>query len=255
MRKILFLVLASLLIQVSYGQDSTEVAIRRNTIKLDLTSNLIYRKSYNFSYERVLKPNQSLVLTAGYQEFPSLLNLGSNIQGDKKDDRSGYKFGAEYRFYLKKENKHSAPRGVYIGPYFTRIGFQSDRQVVYSGAGEPESANLKTRMGITNIGAQLGYQFVFNDRWSLDLVLIGPSLSRYNFKTQLSGDFEFNGDDVQNEILNALIEKFPALDEFLDGQELSSSGNLDTWALGYKYQVLVGYRFGKYKYLKQKKKN
>jgi hypothetical protein len=196
-----------------------------------------------------------LVLTAGYQEFPTIVNLGANIQGDKNDDRSGYKFGAEYRFYLKKENKHSAPRGVYIGPYFTGIGFQSDRQIIYSGSEEPERANLTTKMGITSIGAQLGYQFVFNDRLSLDLVLIGPSYSRYNFRTQLSGDFEFNEEEVQNEILSALIDKFPALDDFLDGQELSSSGNLDTWALGYKYQVLVGYRFGKYKYLKQKKKN
>jgi hypothetical protein len=253
MKNLFLFLVAVFILQISAAQDTTSVAIRRNTIKLDLTSNLIYRNSLNFSYERILKPNQSLVLIVGYQEFPSIINLGENIKGDKKDDRGGYKFGAEYRFYLKKENKYSAPRGVYIGPYFTRLGFRSDRNVVYSGGEEPENASLNTRIGITSLGAQLGYQFVFNDRWSLDLVLIGPSYSRYNFKTQLSGDYEFSEEDVENEILQELINRYPALDDFLDGKELSSSGTLDTWALGYKYQFLVGYRFGKYKNLTQKK--
>jgi hypothetical protein len=38
----------------------------------------------------------------------------------------------------------------------------------------------------------LGYQFVFNDRWSIDLVLIEPYISNYNFKAQLQGDFDFD---------------------------------------------------------------
>lgn len=251
MRTFLFFLFAFISMQVTNAQDSTDVAFRKNTIKLDLTGNLIYDNSFNLSYERLLKPNQSLVLTVGYLEFPTIISLGEEIQGDKRDDRSGFKYGAEYRFYLKKENKFSAPRGVYIGPYFTGIGFKSDRNIVYTGTEEPEEANLRTRIGIFSIGAQLGYQFVFNDRWSLDLVLVGPSYSRYNFKTQLSGDFEFNEDEIRNEILKALIDKFPALDDLLDEKELSSSGNLDTWALGYKYQFLIGYRFGKYKNLKK----
>ncbi len=239
--------------QVSFAQDSTEVLFRRNTIKLDLTGNLIYDKSFNLSYERLVKPNQSFVVTAGHQELPRILNFGENVEGRRNDDRSGYKFGAEYRFYLQKENKFKAPRGVYIGPYITTLGFKTDQGIVYSGTEEPEEANLKTKINIINVGAQLGYQFVFNDRWSIDLVLVGPSYSRYNFKTQLTGDFEFDADNVQNEILGALIEKFPLLDDFLDEKELDSSGTLDTWALGYKYQFLIGYRFGKYKNLKHTK--
>jgi hypothetical protein len=253
MRAFLFFFLAAFTIQISYAQDSTDVAYRRNTIKLDLTGNLIYDNSFNLSFERLIRPSQSFVVTAGYQEFPTIINFGEKVEGDKRDDRSGYKYGAEYRFYLKKENKFAAPRGVYIGPYFTGLNFKSDRKIVYTGTAEPEEANLRTRIGIVSIGAQLGYQFVFNDRWSVDLVLVGPSYSRYNFKTQISGDFEFDADNVQNEILDALIEKFPMLDDLLDEKELNSSGTLDTWALGYKYQFLIGYRFGKYKHLKHKK--
>lgn len=252
MKTFLFFLLIALSVQVSNAQDSTSVSLRRNTIKIDLTGNFLYRNTLTFSYERVVKRNQSFVVTAGYQEFPKIGSFGENVEGKKEENRGGYKYGGEYRFYLQKENKFAAPRGVYIGPYVTALGFRSDRKIVYSGTDVPEEANLKSRLNIVSLGAQLGYQFVFNDRWSLDLVLIGPSYSKYNFKTQLSGDFEFDPDNVQNEILHAIIEKFPALDDLLDEQELDSSGTLDTWALGYKYQFLIGYRFGKYKNLKKK---
>ncbi|WP_187176253.1 DUF3575 domain-containing protein [Algoriphagus sp. AK58] len=245
------LLFTMLMTGIAFAQDSALVAQRKNTIKLDLTGNLIYSNSFNLSYERLVKQNQSFVFTAGIQEFPSIINLGENVEGKREDARSGFKFGGEYRFYLKKENKFATPRGLYVGPYITALGFKSDRKIIYSGTDVPEEANLKSRLNILSVGAQLGYQFIFNDRWSLDLVLIGPSYSRYNFKTQLSGDFEFDADNVENEILRALIEKFPMLDDVLDEQELESSGDLDTWALGYKYQVLVGYRFGKYKKLKK----
>lgn len=228
------------------------MSLRRNTIKIDLTGNLIYSNQYNLSFERVVKQNQSYVVTLGYQEFPRIVNFGENIEGKREENRSGYKVGGEYRFYLKKENKFSAPKGVYIGPYVTALGFKSDRGIIYTGSDLPEEADLRSRLNILSIGAQLGYQFVFNDRWSIDLVLIGPSFSKYNFKAKLEGDFEFDAEDVQNEILQGLLNKFPILEELLDKKVLDSSGTLDTWALGYKYQFLIGYRFGKYKNLKNK---
>lgn len=236
---------------VSKGQETTSDELRRNTIKYDLTSHLLYQNTWSFSYERVVKKNQSFGLTLGYLEFPKITNFGDGITAEKKDSKSGFKYGAEYRFYLAKENKYSAPRGVYIGPYFSNLGFKSDRQIEYEDGNNIESALLNSKLNILNIGGQLGYQFVFNDRWVLDLVLIGPSISRYNFKLDLEGDFNFDPDEVQQEILDALIQKFPLLEEVIDEKKLESSGILDTWALGYRYQFLVGYRFGKYKKLKK----
>lgn len=252
MKPILLFLFVFSVINLCHAQDSTDVSLRRNTIKLDLSGNFIYSNNYNLSFERVVRQNQSFVVSAGYQEFPRISNFGENIRGKRDDDRSGFKFGAEYRFYLKKENKFAAPRGVYIGPYFTTLGFRSDRTIVYSGTDVPEEANLNSKAHIISIGGQLGYQFVFNDRWTLDLVLIGPSYSKYNFKVKLDGDFEFDPDDVESEILKAILEKYPMLEDFLNEKELDSSGTLDTWALGYKYQFLIGYRFGKYKNLKKK---
>lgn len=252
MKRFLFLVLAVLSSQLSKAQDSTEVSLRRNAIKIDLTGNLIYSNHFSLSYERVVKQNQSFVVTAGYLEFPRIVNFGENTTGERGGSRSGYKLGGEYRFYLQKENKFAAPRGVYIGPYVTSIGFRSDQGIIYSGSDVPQQANLNSRLNILSIGAQLGYQFVFNDRWSIDLVLIGPSVSKYDFRTQLQGDFNFDPENVQNEIIQRLIGEFPLLEDFLNEEELNSSGRLNTWSLGYKYQFLIGYRFGKYKNLKGK---
>lgn len=229
----------------SFAQDSLEANSRKNTLKLDLTHNVIYRNAFNLSWERVMKRNQTLGFTVGYQEFPQILNMGENIEAKKERSSGGYKFGSEYRFYLQKENKFPAPRGVYIGPYFTVLGFNTSRDITYTGGESPQEANYNAMFRLYSLGAQLGYQFVFNDRWSLDMVLVGPSLTRYNAGMTLGGDFEFDPEDVQNEILEALIDKFPGLGDLLSEKELNSSGKLDVFGVGYRYQFLVGYRFGK----------
>lgn len=245
MKAILSLLLVVFSIPFASAQDSLQFAPRVNTVKLDLTHNLLYRNAYNLSWERIVKQNQSMGITVGYQEFPKVLNLGENIEGKRSDDSGGFKVGAEYRFYLKKENKFSAPRGVYIGPYFSALGFNTSRDITYTGEGTAEEAKYNAKFNLYSLGGQLGYQFVFNDRWSLDLVVVGPSVTRYNARMRLEGDFEFDADDVQNEILQALIQKFPGLDDLLEDKELDSSGRVNVVGIGYRYQFLIGYRFGK----------
>ena len=215
-----------------------------NTIKLDLTYKLFYRNAYSLSWERLIKKNQTLGITIGYQEFPKVF-LGENIESRENIVSGGYKFGAEYRFYLQKGNKFDAPRGVYIGPYFTVLGVNSSRDFIFSKGEIQEEASYKANFQLISVGAQLGYQFVFNDRWTLDLVMIGTSLTNYNAKMRLEGDFSFDPKEVQDEILQATIDKFPGLNDLLEGKELDSSGKVDTFRLGYRYQVLIGYRFGK----------
>jgi opacity protein-like surface antigen len=241
---LLFFVFAAS-VHLAPAQDSLVMNTRKNTLKLDLTHNLIYRDAFNLSWERIIKKNQTLGFTIGYQEFPKVLNLGENIEAEREYKSNGYKFGTEYRFYLQKENKFSAPRGVYIGPYFTVLGFNTSRGIVYNGGETPERASYTSKFHLYSLGAQLGYQFVFNDRWSLDLVLIGPSITRYDASLRMDGDFEFDPEDVQNEILDALIDKFPGLEDLLEDKELNSSGNVDVLGIGYRYQFLIGYRFGK----------
>ncbi len=64
----------------------------------------------------------------GSCEFPlSVTSPGSAVNVTSDGAKSGFMFGGEYRFYLKKENKYPAPRGVFIGPYANSYRFGNDR--------------------------------------------------------------------------------------------------------------------------------
>lgn len=230
-----------------YAQEATETGLRRNTIKADLTSHWLYRNAVVFSYERVINNKRTWSVSAGYQQLPQVSVFGSNIAVVRDASETGFKAGGEYRFYLAKENRFAAPHGVYIGPYFTYLRFSNGRDIDVNVSGTPEPATLSTQFDVINVGVQIGYQFVFNDRWTIDLSFLGPSLSHYRAEVGLSGNFTFDPDDVSNEILKDLINKFPALGDLLGGSTLVSNGKVDTWAYGFRYQIQVGYRFGKKK--------
>jgi Protein of unknown function (DUF3575) len=227
------------------AQDSIGQSQRRNTIKLDITSHWLYRNALIVSYERITKPNQSFSITAGYQEFPASTSLGSRVSVSEDRKVNGTKFGGEYRFYLGKENKFLAPRGVYIGPYFSFLGFNNERTLEIDNNGTPEQAILDAKLNIVNIGFQLGYQFVLNNRWTIDLVFVGPSISHYRYKLNLGGNYTFDKEDIEDEIVLDLIDRFPLLEDVISDKEATKSGGLDSWSFGYRYQLQIGYHFGR----------
>jgi hypothetical protein len=146
---------------------------------------------------------------------------------------------------LRKENKYSAPRGVYLGPYLTYLSFKNGRTISVDNEGTIEEAVLDSKLGVLNIGVQLGYQFVLNNRWTIDLIFVGPSVSNYYAKFDLDGNYTFDPEDVQNEILAELIDRFPALEDLLTDKEVDSNGKVNSWAYGFRYQLLIGYHFGR----------
>lgn len=246
MMKKLLPFLTLLLSMQAFGQSDT-LGLRHNTIKLDFTSRWLYRKAYVISYERVLNPRRSFAIIAGYQNLPETGNLGNGINVLRDTRASGFKVGAEYRFYLAKENKYAAPRGVYLGPYLSFNNFHNEREITVNTGGTPENAILSAQINVLNMGVQLGYQFVFNDRWTIDLSFLGPAMSYYSASLDLSGNYTFDPDQIASDILDNLVDRFPGLGDLLGGGTLTSNGRLDAWAAGFRYQLQVGYRFGKHK--------
>jgi len=232
---------------VAFGQES-DSSHRLNVIRLDLTSNFIYSEAFILSYERVVKPYQSFVITVGSEQFPSIRSFGDNIK--VKDDRkkSGVKIGVEYRFYLKKENRHHAPRGVYLGPYVSYHNFHNDRLLTYDD-GDPATnieATFDAKLNVLNVGVQLGYQFIIGNRWAIDLMFIGPSVSRYSAKLNLDGNLsDAQLDEAQQEIVDKLVGRFPLLGDVLDEESVTVKGSNSAWAAGWRYQFQVGYHFGR----------
>ncbi len=229
------------------AQDSTRM--RSNTIKINLVSSFLYSSSAALSYERVVKPNQSWAIMAGYLQFPNLGNLGSSFATQQIKSNTGYVIGGEYRFYLKKENKYTAPHGVYIGPYLNFFRFNNERTMSYtSSSGVTSQATLNSKFGVLNVGVQLGYQFVVKDRWTFDFIFIGPSLSNYNANISLDGNLDAAGEnELRDKVVAALMDRFPLIKDLVGNEDVTVHGTSSKWAGGFRYQMNIGYRFGRSK--------
>lgn len=79
------------------------------------------------------------------------------------------------------------------------------------------------------------------------MVFIGPSISNYSLKAKLDGNYSFDPDNVTNEVVQALIDRFPAFDQLISENEFASKGKLNSWGYGFRYQFQVGYHFGRKK--------
>lgn len=229
------------------AQDTLES--RDNTIKLDVTSQLLFNKSLVFSYERYIKIRQTASITVGYHTFPSLRSIGNGVEVKDEKSSSGYVAGGEYRFYLGKENRYATPRGVYIGPYIAYHNFRNDRDISLTYEdGTVSDALLNTKVNILNIGFEVGYQFIINQRWSIDLVFIGPSVSQYRINMDINGNIDPDQlPEAQQEILQTLADRFPFVKDLLDDKTVSATGRANTWSYGYRYQAQIGYHFGRKK--------
>lgn len=99
-------------------------------------------------------------------------------------------------------------------------------------------------MQINNIGVQLGYQFLFFDRLSLDLVLLGPSYAAYDFRLKLD---DAVGTDEARELFTdfrqRITERYGWADELFTNTEFEQSGRLNRRLFGFRYSIRVGFAF------------
>jgi len=217
----------------------------KNTIKFTLTPKLLYPNSYLFNYERVIRKNQTITLFGGYTELPLSLDLQlADAKLGKTKDNSGYSIGADYRFYLPKENRNNAPHGVYLAPYICFYHFQLVRELLYTYDSILYSTDLKSRVNILLIGGQLGYQFVLGKRFVIDAVVFGPAVSHYNFNAKFSEELHgIDTNETLEAVIDALKEKFPLLKDFTGDQGISKTGTETFWYVGFRYDISIGFRF------------
>ncbi len=205
----------------SHAQKDT---IHKNTVRLNLTNPLIFgNHSLQIGYERLIGTNQSFSLNIGTASFP-ILTFGDTdttigLLTKDYEDR-GFHISGDYRFYLKRENKYPAPRGIYIGPfysynYFNRINTWSLNTDSYQG-----SIRSDISLNIHTIGFELGYQFVFWNRLSVDLLLMGPGLGFYGIDAKLDTSLSPEDENAFFEALNSILsEKIPGYDRVIGSNE------------------------------------
>ncbi len=230
-----------------FAQSFSDSTQRKNVIKFDITSGLLYNNSFNFTFERVLKKNQTVSLTVGLEQIPTLVSFFDDSENEATSTRktaSGFKIGADYRFYLQKENKFSAPHGVYIGPYVAYHDFKNAWDITITNDAGTQTGVVDGKFKVLNIGFQAGYQFLIGNRWTVDMSFIGASFSNYKANMDVTGNFNLEDSEISQEIIDKLVEKFPLLGDLMGDGNVNESGNLNNWGIGIRYMAHVGYAFG-----------
>ena len=217
----------------------------KNTIKYNITNPFIFGKNVHIlGYERVLNKKRSLSINLGSTSLPKFTGLSSDsmsVTGSNKN--AGFHAAVEYRFYLGKENKYNAPRGVYLAPYYSFNSFQKENTWAFNTSTTSGSINTDIALNIHTFGAELGYQFVLWNRLSLDFVLMGPGVAAYTLKT----GFDTNLPTPDKlaliaKINNAIADKLPGYD-FVIPDDFGKTSSTGVTSFNFRYLIQVGFRF------------
>ena len=230
-----------------YKSDSAWKHSHKNIVRYNLSSALLFGidKTLILGYERVLKPNQSISINAGKIVLPKIASISTDsFSLGKNLKNKGYNLSLDYRFYLRKQNKYNAPRGVYIGPWYSFNRFMRDNNWDFVNNSIQRTATTKTEFNIHSFGAELGYQFVFWNRLALDLVMIGPGMGVYNVKAKFDSNLtDGEKEQLRQALSNVISNRFPGMNYVLDGKELDGNGKLNVTSLGFRYIIHIGFSF------------
>jgi hypothetical protein len=192
----------------------------------------------------MVKSNQSFSLNVGVYGLPDFITVSDSLSVSKKVNDKGFHISGDYRFYISGENRHRAPRGVYIGPYYSFNHLSRQNTWEFKAKSFSGNVDASLDVNIHSMGVELGYQFVLGKRFALDFVAVGPGMAHYSFKTTISAQLE---PEKKKELLSAIAqrmaEKIPGGNKFLNNERYRTDAGVATWTIGYRYIVHVGYRF------------
>jgi len=215
-----------------------------NVIKFNPTPMMLFNEVRNvtFSYERLIKKDKSVSIQLGYLVVPPFLNdtiaetvLFSNYS------RKGINVAFDYRYYPGSRNRRPAPDGLYFGGYLSYYGCSFNNQYNFINNPEALNGNIDGRVNMINLGFEIGYQFIFWKRFSIDLLMFGPSLSGYTGKLDVTGDLDLAL--IDEELAAKLAERFPALGHIFKGESATftnSKFELTSW---FRYSMQFGFAF------------
>ncbi len=218
----------------------------KNVIKFNPTPMLLWSmKNVTLSYERILNPKQSITLSVGYLEFPSLFrDTIANLVAITSRHKAGINVAMEYRFYLMKRNSRPVPDGIFIAPYASYYGYWFKNGIDVLHTVVDSGATIKGSVYVFNAGVELGYQFVFWKRLTLDFVLIGPAVSYYGGEINVTGDINVEKiAELHQDLYDKLKERYPMIGEYVINKSFKRNGKLDLFSIGFRYLVQIGFHF------------
>jgi len=195
-------ILVMLLFPMQTRSQDTIVPDYKNIVKINSAALLL--SNVSLLYERKLNEHWTALIGGGYKwggTTPRILGLGDVIVSTEANGITGFSITPEVRYYFNFCECGGSPSGLYAGLYgrYTKY-YGSLIFDVWNGTEYYEalvSSNLREIGG----GLQLGYQFIFKQRWMVDIMFAGPRLSSYKLKADLeSDDLDALVDAIEEEI-------------------------------------------------------
>ena len=221
----------------------------KNVIKFNPTPMLIQGmeiRNLTFSYERLITKNMSLALQVGYLIFPEVKtgDVAGGLINIEKGKKQGINLAFDYRYYPFQRNKRPAPDGLYLGGYVSYYGFNFENSFNILDSALVQNGLLKGRLDVFHLGIELGYQFVFWKRFTVDLLLFGPALAYYSGYLNFSGNLNQETiDKLDDELVQKLENRFPLIKSIASGEDLRFTGSKAKLGIGLRYSIQLGFHF------------
>ena len=149
---------------------------QKSVIKTSVSGLLL--GDYSLSYERQTFNNQSAQIRIGF--FQPLLSpfISENTMTPSEynfiDSKGSIQSSLDYRFYTGDLPLH----GFYLGPYLRYYGIRAN----YSDEINSVVFNVEGSLKTFGLGVQLGYQFLINEKFSVDIGFFGAGIDKNNVK-------------------------------------------------------------------------
>ena len=222
------------------AQDSI-VPDYKNIVKVN-TAALLF-SNVSLLYERKLNEHWTVLAGTGYRwggSVPKVLGLGDVIVSSETNGITGFSITPELRYYFNFCECGGSPSGLYAGLYgrFTKY-YGSLTFNVWNGS-EYYDALVTSNLRELGGGLQLGYQFIFKQRFTVDFMFAGPRLSTYKLKADLESD---DLEALVSAIEEGINERRAAIG--MDPISIDPSAELET-NFGFKnfrYAIGIGFLF------------
>jgi hypothetical protein len=222
----------------------------KNIIRYNIMPTALFEESRNasFGYERVTVHNQSASINAGFLFLPFLLDRSIGAVDVNVTKNIGFIGGVDYRFYLKNHNKRPAPNGVYIGPFYTIYNYSSGSTFTYVDNSNSSIVNYQATFAssftLHNLGFELGYQFIFFKRLTLDMILFGPAISKYNIELDLQSNMSPDKqDEIYQKYYDSFFSKYPIFNELIQRGNFKRSRSSVGLIPNFRYTFQIGWHF------------
>ncbi len=221
---------------------------QNNVLKTGLP-NILYGE-YQLGYERMINSSQSIQLKAGYFQPVSSFLIDKDLfrftdQYTIKGVDGGYQTSLEYRFYMVE---NEGLKGLYLAPYARLAQLYMGHTDVVKNL----EFDVSTRFTLAGVGAQLGYQWLINDRFCIDFNFFGAGVDFWVPRLTYSREGYTEYKNIEPDIRAALEVSDDVKKYFNPSKRLTTQASTDKLVArmpfvlpGFRIGLSVGYAFGK----------